>query len=353
MQELLADGRSFGLAGAYEKLEGRVFLSLDPDDPGNARVVDLDKAPRRQDGQVEYAADLYILRPIDPRRGNGTAPVEVPNRGGKAMVRYFNRGATRSRDPVATADLGDGFLMRSGFSLIWLGWQYDVPPDPELLRLHPVRATAVESPLEGLVRADEVFAQRRLTFPLIGDGTLVPPDKLSFPRIPGLGAFPPPHQVHRVDYGPRFRSHGIVDLQPPRVGRAFPVLVPQVDGDGNELGGLRLPEIAVPLATYTTWNLRAPEIGAPHDMAGFVGAFLPLSLTRAERKASGDPRLSLEERYASCSEYLGRYTEAAIELVRQRYLLAEDLPEMIEHAEELWDHVVSEARESRPAAQSQ
>ncbi|MGB6002872.1 MAG: hypothetical protein WBI00_20530, partial [Thermoanaerobaculia bacterium] len=174
-RELLADGRSFGLAGAYEKLEGRVFLSLDPDDPRNARVVDLDKAPRRQDGRVEYAADLYIWRPVDPRRGNGTALVEVPNRGGKAMVRYFNRGATRSRDPVAAADLGDGFLMRRGFSLVWIGWQYDLPPDPELLRLYPLRATAVESPIEGLVRADEVFAERQVTMSLGHRGHLAYP----------------------------------------------------------------------------------------------------------------------------------------------------------------------------------
>jgi hypothetical protein len=131
------------------------------------------------------------------------------------------------------------------------------------------------------------------------------------------------------------------------------VLVPQVDDDGNQLGGLRLPEIAVPLATYTPWNLRAPEIGAPHEMADFVGAFLPFPLTLAEREAHGDPRLSLEERYASRSEYLGHYTEAAVELVRQRYLLAEDLPEMIEHARRLWDHVVAESRESPAATDSQ
>lgn len=179
--------------------------------------------------------------------------------------------------------------------------------------------------------------------PSIADGTLVPPDELAFPRVPGLSSLPAPHQAHRVDYGPRFRGQGIVDLQPPKVGRAFPVLVPQVDGDGNELGGLRLPEIAVPLATYTSWNLRAPEIGAAHEMADFVGAFLPFPLTRTEGERNGDPRLSLEERYGSRGDFLGRYTEAAVELVRRRYVLAEDLPEMIEHAAELWDLVVTEA----------
>ena len=61
----------------------------------------------------------------------------------------------------------------------------------------------------------------------------MPPDELAFPRVPGLSSLPAPHQAHRVDYGPRFRGQGIVDLQPPKVGRAFPVLVPQVDGDGN------------------------------------------------------------------------------------------------------------------------
>ena len=116
-------------------------------------------------------------------------------------------------------------------------------------------------------------------------------------------------------------------------------MVAGVDADGNELGGLRLPEIAVPLATYTPWNWRAAQIGAAGELADFRGSFLPFAGTRAEREAAGDPRPSLEERYVSREDYLGRYAEAAAVLVRERYLLAEDLAEMIEHAARLWDEV--------------
>ena len=88
-------------------------------------------------------------------------------------------------------------------------------------------------------------------------------------------------------------------LEPPRVGDPFGVLVPQSDADGNDLGGVRLPELQVPLATYTGWNLRDPSIGAPEQRVSFLGSWIPLAKTAEERKKSGDPRPSIAERYAS------------------------------------------------------
>jgi hypothetical protein len=654
-REPVAEGHAFGLAGPYEKLVGEVRYCLDPDHPGNARIVDLDLAPRNGEGdhrgEVCFTGDVYVLKPADPGKGNGTLLVEIPNRGGKASVVYFDRGARRTSDPTTLADFGDGFLMRRGFTVVWVGWQWDVPDRPGLLRLDPVFVTPNErtggDPIEGLVRADNVFPQpakvlalahrdhraypvadpddprnvltvrdsrlgeRRVIprsrwsfarlddagevvpdrthiylpegfepgkiyeavyvardpavvglglaavrdlvsylkhsprspvpgkraiavgisqtgrflrhflyqgfnedlegrpaldgvwaltagggrgsfnhrfgqpsrdahpysaffyptdifpftgrtqkdpetgledgllrvlsdtaampkifftnsgyeywgraaglihtsldgkedveplpnvriyhfagaqhfvdrfppeprstrypanplnvfwtlrgllaalndwvtdgtepppsrFPHMADGTLTSLGELRFPEIPGVEVPAKAHEAYRADYGPRFRSEGVVTRQPPELGPAFPVRVSQVDADGNELGGLRLPEQAVPLATYTPWNWRAREIGAPDELADFRGAFLPFAATEREREETGDSRPSVEERYESRAAYLGRYTETAVDLVRQRFLLAEDLPEMIDHARELWTLVVGDPEPGEP-----
>jgi hypothetical protein len=639
LQQPVADGRSFGLAGSYEKLEGRAHFSLDPKDPANQKIVDLRKAPVDADGRVRFSSDLYILKPVDTKRGNGAAFVEVSNRGGKAIVRYFNRDAERSFDPTSSAAIGDGFLMQQGFTLVWVGWQFDVPDDPDLLRLDAV-FTEVEPPIEGLVRADHVFAESSYVMPLshrnhraypvadpsdkrnvltvrearlgakttlprdswsfgrfengrvfedptsiyLGEGfragkiyeavyvaerpavvglglaairdlasfvkyewsttggverligigisqtgrflrqylyqdfnrdtegrrvfdglmvhtagagrgsfnirfgqpsrdghpfsaffyptdlfpfsgemqtdpltriedglfkvtlekgeetlpkifftntgyeywgraaslihtsidgrtdlpihpnvriyhfssaqhfvgryppeprdtrypsnptnffwalrgllvaldqwvsegveppqsrfprlvdqTLIDPMNLEFPKIPRVDPPRKLHEAYRVNYGDRFRPEGVIDIEPPEVGEAFPVMVSKVDVDGNEVAGLRMPEIAVPLATYTPWNWRSDEIGAANELADFRGSFFPFSATRGDRQLFSDPRLSVDERYSSREAYLGLYAEAAIRLIQQRYLLAEDLPGLLEHAQSLWELVV-------------
>ena len=627
--EPVASGRSFGLVGPYEKLVGRLHFALDP---ATSAVVDLDRAPISEDGKVRFAADFYILRPKRATHGNGSLLLEVPNRGGKAVVRYFNRGAARSFDPISEAAVGDGFLFEQGFSLAWVGWQFDVPNDPMHLRVDAVPATA-GAPLTGLVRADHVFEadsdylelghvghrayaptavddprhqltvrqqrlgprqivprehwqfrlpdagqglavrlssgfkkgqiyelvyasadpvvvgvglaalrdaaawlrdseqspvsvertigigisqtgrllrhflyqgfnqiesggkafdglivhtagagrgsfnhrfaqpsrdahrfrafvyptdiypftgqaqhdpatnrneglldrlreadaiprifytntgyeywgrnaalihtsldgqrdidldphvrsyhfasgqhfvgpfppQRRNTqhaenpldflwslralllamqdwvaqdieppasrVPRLADGTLVPLDKYRFPELAPVRIPTIAHGTYRLDFGPRFRTEGVVDQQPPKVGKAFPILVPQVDADGNELGGIRLPALAAPLASYTPWNYRSVSIGAAHELANFRGAFLPLAYTQAERRRNGDSRLSVQERYASEDEYLGRFSRAATALVAQRLLLAEDLPGLLLDARKLWASV--------------
>lgn len=633
-REPVAEGRPFGLAGPYEKLAGRVHFALDPEHPANGRIVDLERAPRDDDGRVRFAADFYLLRPAQPGRGNGALFVEVPNRGGKAIVRYFDQGAERTLDPTTAADFGDGFLLRQGFTLAWVGWQLDVPREEGLMRLEavPVRGKPQKG-VEGLVRADHVFSQPSRLFPLghrdhrpypvadredprnvltvrdsrlgerrpisrqewifnqvaqeirlltgdfepgkiyeavyvsrrpvvvglglaavrdfasylrhgedspvavdrvlgmgisqtgrflrhflyqgfnrdpagrpafdgllihtagagrgsfnhrfaqpsrdahpfsaffyptdlfpftggvqtdpvtsrkdglfaslegsgdlpkvfftntgyeywgraaalthlrldgeadfppspnarlyhlagtqhfvgpfppepagtrhpanpadflpvlralllaldgwvahgtepppsriptLADATLVAPAELAFPALSTVAVPRQPHQAYRMEYGPRFLDQGIIDQQPPEVGEPFPALVPQVDADGNELGGLRLPEIAVPLATYTPWNWRAPETGAPTELADFRGSFLPFAATPEDRRLTSDPRPSVAERYHSREEYLGRYTQAALALVEERYLLARDLPYLLERAQRLWELVTGE-----------
>jgi hypothetical protein len=111
-----------------------------------------------------------------------------------------------------------------------------------------------------------------------------------------------------------------------------------VDVDGNELAGLRMPEIAVPLATYTGWNYRSEKIGAPSELSDMRGTYIPLPRTRAGRERAGDPRLSIEERYPSRAHYLGQLAEAALRLVKDGYLLPEDVPSVLNRAATHWDH---------------
>jgi len=624
------DGKPFATAGPYERIVGRAYFAVDPNLPANKIVVDLDKAPRNDEGLVEFSSDIYILKPRDPAHGNGGVFFEVSNRGTKGILSRFNRAAG-SLDPRSALEFGDGFLLEQGYTLVWLGWQFDVPHTPGLMRLY----APVAAGITGLVRAEFVvdrketrqsladrnhipyqvlnpddpnltltirdhadsarrvvpretwqienrsrivmpagfepgklyelvytstdpaivgagpaavrdlisffkygsnddtvlgdhhnfikraygmgtsqsgrflrtflyygfnqdekgrlvfdgvmahvagagrgsfnyrFAQpsrdghpfmntfyptdifpftdeaqtdpetgitdgvlshatppraapkifytntsyeyygrgaslihtsidgrkdmpipattriyyltgcqhgpaafppvRGLTqnlpnpndyswtlrallvamdawvkngqepppsrYPKVADDNLVPLGAVQFPKIPGV-AFPTRiEKAWRVDYGPDFRTAGIDTIEPPKVGSAFPMLLPQVDADGNETSGIRMPATQVPLATYAGWNLRAPEIGAPDELYSMVGSFIPFARTRAERVKSGDPRLSVEERYTSKQAYLDKVQAAARNLATEGYLLDRDIPKVTERASAEWDYV--------------
>jgi hypothetical protein len=114
------------------------------------------------------------------------------------------------------------------------------------------------------------------------------------------------------------------------------VLVPQVDSDGNERDGVRLPELTVPLATYTSWNLRDPTIGAPNQRVSFEASYLPFPKTVAERHKTGDPRTSIAERYSDRNDYIRKYTSAVDELIKERWILQEDRSAFLQRAEQEW-----------------
>jgi hypothetical protein len=636
-RSLVLDGRRFGAAGAYEKLAGTLRFAVDPGHPLHTSICDLDRAPRNGEGRVEFAGDVYLLRPVEPARGNGGLLLDVPNRGRKVALGMFN-SAVRVPDPATAEDFGNGFLMRQGFTVAWIGWQPDVPRRDGLMALDVPRARGVS----GLVRcefrptarvdvlplADRYhvphpaaelddpaarltvrehagaaatavprsawrFARRQdgrpvadashayleggfapgriydLVYravdpPLVGLGFLAVRDTAAFlrwgtagagnpcagaleracvfgvsqsgrflrhllylgldedeqgravfdavvphvagarrgefnmrfgqpslnaqesigslfpftdtteldpvtgqrdgllarlqarvhrPRILAIntsaeywrgdaslvhtdvegrrdvappagvrvylfagtqhtpGPLPPPpadpntgargvHPFNVVDYAPLLRAalvnleawvrhgvepppsavptlaagtavpatavlaglaaipgirlpdrltrparldfgpeaaRGIVTELPPKVGAQFGSLVPAVDADGNEVAGIRPVELAAPLATYTGWNPRHPEQGAPGDLMAMMGSTLPLAPTRAERERRGDRRPSLEERYGSRADYLAAVRAAAERLVAARHALAEDVDAMVERAGELWD----------------
>jgi hypothetical protein len=176
------------------------------------------------------------------------------------------------------------------------------------------------------------------TYPKISEGTLVPLSRWIFPKLPGVNLPKECSLAYHLDFGPRW-GQGIVSDEPPKVGKAFAVLVPQSDADGNDLGGVRLPELAVPLATYTGWNLRDPSIGAADQRLSFLGSFIPFARSLEEREKSGDPRLSISERYASSDQYMQKFAEAAKKLIAERFLLAEDLPVVLERGRREWEEV--------------
>jgi len=618
------DGKAFASAGPYERIAGKAYFAVDPTLPANKIIADIAKAPRNEDGLVEFSADFYCLKPRDPKHGNHAVLFEVVNRGGRGMLGTF----------------GDDFLFEQGYTLVWLGWEFDVPPAPDLMRLYapaaqgitglvrseitldhrttrqslgdrsllaypamnpddpaltltvrehadsPRRAvardawhieggthiampagfdpgkiyelvyTSKDPPIVGLgpaavrdlisffkygIAADTIlgdhhdfiqhaygfgvsqsgrflrtfvyygfnrdeqgrrvfdglmahvagagrgsfnhrFAQpsrdghpflntfyptdifpftdlaetdaetgitdgllthatpgpegtpavpkifytntsyeyygrsaslihttldggpdgvrdapiaptTRIYFlagcqhgpsafppargeaqnlanpnnyrwtlrallvaldrwvrdgeepppsryPKIADGSLTRLGAVAFPKLPGVQFPTRIQQAWRVDYGEEFRSAGIVTIEPPKAGSAFEMRLPQVDADGNETAGIRMPATAVPLATYTGWNLRSPGIGAPDELYSMAGSFIPFARTKAERVKAGDPRLSVEERYAGKQAYLDKVQAAAGDLVKGGYLLERDVPLVVARAAAEWDFVM-------------
>ncbi len=613
-------GKSFGAAGAYEKLAMRARFQLDPRLPANRLITDLQYAPVNEAGMVEFTADAYVIKPRDPAKGNGTALFEVSNRGGRGLLSTFDN-ANGKDDP------GDGLLLEQGYTLVWVAWQFDVRGGNGLLTLQAPVARGVQ----GLVRSEAVITDRTGTisvadrnhtpydaadlnepgaklfvrqfadsprteiprkqwrfvdagtlavdggfepgrryeviytskdpavagvgfaavrdfisflkhgggsttavlgdqyrhikrsigwgssqsgrflreflyqgfnadeqgrpvfdglmphiagggrgsfhhrfaqpsrlgpwyttdiFPFrdlsdtdtatgrsdgllrIAGGTntvprvfytntsneywrlsaslthttldgkadaelapttriyyltgtqhgagswppatrkdlfhatnpnnyrpilralltamnewitsgkepppsrypanradqLTAPEEVRFPRIPGFVA---PNRVwhgQRLDFGPEYLSRGVIAFEPAKVvGSPFPIKVPQVDADGNEVAGIRNPVQQVALGTYAGWNVfrDAPESG--REIAGLIGSYIPFPVTRAERERTGDPRKSIEERYASREAYLDRVTAAAKKLVAERYLLEMDVAPIRERAAAEWD----------------
>jgi Alpha/beta hydrolase domain len=591
--------------GGYERIMAKVHCAVDRYAPPNRVIADIDFAPRNTEGKVEFSADLFILRPRDASKRNGSLLVEIPNRGVKGLLGTFN--------------LGDNFLLDQGFTLVWVGWEFDLPPTPGLLRVYAPIATNSGKPITGLVRSEWVGNQRVTTIPLgdreeigypvadaqdpvnkifvrdtidgprsliaradwtfsdpthvamsagfepgkiyeviykakdpvvvglgptavrdavsylkyggvdtpLGDfhkdvqraigfgisqsgrflrtfvydgfnqdentrrvfdgvwatiagagrggfnarfaqpsrdghpfsNTLYPVDVPPFTDEDGLlekakqtetvpkifytngsyeywgraaslihttpdgkrdappvkstriyffpgsqhgpGALPPrpvlaqnpgntndyraglrallvalqawvaegkqpPASVYPliakdqlVSVGayafpkvpgiatPRFNRQAFrldFSLEPPKLGPPFPTLVPQVNVDGNETSGILMPEIQVPLASYTGWNLRDPKIGAPDQLFSMAGSWIPFAANKADREKRGDPRKSIEERYPSKNDFLDKISAAAEQLAKDGYLLERDVAFLRNRASEEWDYALRSTR---------
>lgn len=516
----LAGGQDFGTHGAYEELTGTVHFAVDPADPHNALIADIELAPRNAAGKVEFSADLVVWKPVDAARGNGVLLVDIPNRGSRPAL-GFNK-------PGAANPAGDGFLLREGYTVAWIGWEYDiaegigitVPSVPgvedsalgglgiaavrdfaswakyaqdaafssehalafglsqsgRFLRNYlylgfnedeagrqvfdgmmphiagasridlnrrgaqpvsqgqytatafPFTDAALADPVGGAVdglldnaraRATQpkifytntgpeywgggrVAALTHLTpdgsadlalqdnvrlfylasaqhgpaafppgpatngqlrpnpldywwhlralltalkdwvvsdvapppsrHPRLDDASLVPPAGVAFPAIPGA------HSLAELTA----RTRAANPLLPDNGGEGapLPLLVPQVDADGNDRAGIRHPELAVPLATYTGWNFNNPATGDPDELVALAGSYIPFAATAAVREANNDPRQSIAERYADREAYLRAVRAAAERLVEERYLLAPDVEPIVQRAGAHWDLLV-------------
>ena len=174
--EPFADSAAFGATGAYERLKGRFRGELDPADARNRVIVDLDKAPRNAGGKVEYETDFFLLRPVEPARGNRALIYDVTNRG-RMYVHWRLMDAklaspASGNDPRTAADAGNGLFLRRGYTLVWSGWDSTVVEGGNRLRLTPVVATDNGKPIVRTIRDELVSGTRgaarttfRLTYP--------------------------------------------------------------------------------------------------------------------------------------------------------------------------------------------
>lgn len=171
---------SFGAVGTYDKLVGRAFGEVDPRDPQNAVIQDLELAPRNARGMVEYSMDIYILAPHDAARGNGTIFYDVVNRGNKNILGLFNIGAVGGNEPTAA---GDGFLQNQGYTLVWSGWQPDVAPGGGRLTMTvPIAHSPGGGEITGRVRGEYIVTAPATTQNL-SSGTFTGLNHTSFPTV--------------------------------------------------------------------------------------------------------------------------------------------------------------------------
>lgn len=197
--------------------------------------------------------------------------------------------------------------------------------------LNPLDYTWIERPLllrlQAWVRSNTTPPASR--YPRIADGTLVPAGKENFPAAIAI-ATPAPDDIHhtyRLDFGPGFP--GKMTYEPAHVLGTYPLLLPLAGADGNDLGGLRLPDISVPLATYVGWNLRTAEVGFPNHLIDYFGAYLPFT-----------PQM-IAARYQNEADYLRKFDASVAQLVNDGFLLHEDEPALRAHAAQMWSRLAN------------
>lgn len=180
--------------------------------------------------------------------------------------------------------------------------------------------------------------------PRVDDGTAVSRET-TFPTAALFARNTPDSErlwrIRTINLGPDADRR--IGRYPPVEGEAYTALVSAVDSDGNEVTGVRLPDLTAPIGTHTAWNLRHPSIGAPEQILSMLGATIFFAPTRAARERTSDSRLSIEERYPSREAYLRRVRDEALTLVAQRYVLPEDVERVVDSCAERYDAAVNVA----------
>ena len=191
--------------------------------------------------------------------------------------------------------------------------------------------------------------------PRLADGTLVTPmpqEKEGFPKIPGVTYTGLKSTRYLLNYGPDYYKTGVATINPPAItppmfdnpknGPIYPTYVPKTDADGNDIAGVRLPDVSAPLATYTGWSLRSGAQAG--DGCEGTGQMIPFAKTKAERVAAGDPRLSIEERYPTADVYASAAKKAVADLVARRFMLPEDAQPNLQRLMRMWQNATTATR---------
>ena len=167
-RQSIALGRSFDNVGAYERIDARAEISVDPSEAADPRIVDLEFATRGKDGRVHFTTDVQILKPVDMAKSNRRLFVELVNRGNKRCLQFFN-DAPGTNDPRTLSDCGNGFLMRRGYTVCWIAWQGDILPGNDRILLDLPVAADGDAPITGPVRSEFIATKPNVyDYPLSG-----------------------------------------------------------------------------------------------------------------------------------------------------------------------------------------
>ena len=325
------DGMMIASAGAGGGSFNHRFAS--PGQAGNSvlsifRPVDL--PPFTDDGLLARAAAASVI----PRIFYTFSSTEYWARAGSLTHTNENGMADSPLAPTSRLYFLTGTPHASG----------GLPPSPQQT-LHPLNFAdqrwVLRALLDGLDKWLSAGTEPPPSrYPTIARGQLVPREAVHFPKIPSLPFASYMPGVWRMDYGAEYAATKVITREPPSLGAPYTVLVPQVNADGNDEGGVALPEVAVPLGTHTGWNISTFQLSGLRYLAGLVGSFRPFARTKAERQQSGDSRPSIEERYANRQDYVQRVRRAAADLVRERFVLQADVEELVQQAEQTWTVIV-------------
>ena len=244
----------------------------------------------------------------------------------RAPITSRARSTRRARSPQGRESANEGARGRYGFNTV----DYSPLLRAALINLDNWVASGVEPPPDRHPRIDDETAVDRGA--VLRAVSALPEQALPDPeRLPG---------IRTVDLGPHAAAG--IGRYPVEEGESYPSYVSAVDEDGNEVAGIGLPDITVPVATHLGWNLRDPETGAPEQLMSMSGSTRFFAATRKDRDAAGDPRESIEERYADRNDYVARVEAATSSLVADCYLLAEDAELVVSNAVARFDVAIDE-----------
>jgi hypothetical protein len=340
--------RNFLYLGFNEDEQGRqVFDGMMPHIAGASRI-DLNRRGAEPVSQGQYSATAYPFTdaaPVDPVSGatdglldNDRARATQPKLFyTNTAVEYWGGGRSAALihlQPDASADLSLQDNVRSYFLASTQHGPAAFPPGEATTgqqRPNPLdywwNLRALLTALKDWVIDDVAPPASR--YPTLADANLVEPDAVAFPAIPAVHALVGLSAGNRAA-NPLIAANG-------GEGAPLPLRVPQVDADGNDLGGIRHPELVVPLATYTGWNFTHPDRGNPDELFPLAGSYMPFPATEEQRAANNDPRRSIAERYRDKEDFLTQVEAAGRALADGRYLLPADVAPIVARAGAHWD----------------